>query len=101
MAADEDTVTWDRDDFPRWALDMRRFESIFLGAIPFALLFINLGYNSYADAYGAPYVPWVANQSLSSSEKEAYSKIYIGVSVAAVIAIADMIVFKIKKHRSR
>jgi len=95
---DSDPVPWDRDSFPRWALDLRRYESILIGAIPFAMLFIDMGYNSFTDR--TYYVPWVdGNNDLSNSEKEAYTKVSLSISVAALIAVTDLIIYKIKTIR--
>lgn len=100
---------YDRDEFPRWALDLRRFESIFIGALPFTFIISGLGvdyYNFLSHGQDSAYAPWPVSSTgpvLSDSEQlqKAYSVIFVGISLSAIIAIADMIIFKSKEKNRR
>ena len=63
-----------QDEFPKWALDLRRAECIFFGGIPIAFPLTSLAFS-------------IANQDSSFLQKLA-----IAASVSAAIAVIDYII---------
>jgi len=83
------------EEFPQWAHSLRRYETIFFGALPLAFLFTGLGFDlyKYADSnYDEKYLPLFLG---ASPEKEAFtrdtigSRIAVSISLSAVIALVD------------
>ncbi len=93
------------DEFPEWAHTVRRFETIFFGALPFAFFFSSFGYDMYAyskNGFSQEYLPLFLG---SSPEKEEFTqdtmveRIGISISLSLVIAVADLIIDKTKETR--
>ena len=91
------------DEFPDWAHTVRRFETIFFGALPFAFFFSSFGYDMYAyskHGFSQEYLPLFLG---SSPEKEEFTqdtmveRIGISISLSLVIALADLIIDKTKE----
>lgn len=88
-----------RDEFPEWALNVRRGEIIAFGALPVALLVSNLLYDLgrfvvksvEAGEIDTQYAPWFFGPPnkppLSSDEKKVVFS--VGVSLSVGVAIAD------------
>jgi hypothetical protein len=86
-------------EFPVWAHDMRRFEVILFGSFPLTYILTSLVYEvtSYAGT------GFNSEFSLASEKKQDDLK-YLLVTSAALsgaVAVADLIIGKIKKKRTR
>ena len=83
------------DEFPEWARDMRRFESIFFGSIPFTLFFTTAGWETYAyveNDFSAQYLPLFLGNSPAKQQYLAstrWQRVTVGLSLSLVIATAD------------
>lgn len=56
------------DEFPSWALKLRRFEIITVGAFPIMYLFTGVGYDYgyyVASGFSQTYIPWPVGQGTS------------------------------------
>ncbi len=90
-------------EFPDWALKLRRFEIIAVGAFPVAYLFSGLGYDyAYYFGSGRPSanIPWPAGPGTSAwtntaqhdqLQRKNYSLIAIAGGVSLLIATADWV----------
>ena len=90
-----------RDEFPDWALNLRRGEIIAFGALPVALLVSNLLFDLgrfvaksiEAGEIDTQYAPWFfgppSKPPLSADEKKVVFS--IGVSLSVGVAIADYV----------
>ena len=86
---------YEDEEFPEWALNLRRGEIIFFGSLPFATLLTTLAYRSvvYAINQGSAdkkSIPW---GELTSGEETEVFFITLGISLS--IAIADFILGEI------
>ncbi len=83
------------EEFPEWARDMRRFESIFFGSIPFTLFFTTAGWETYAyveNDFSSQYLPLFLGTSPAKQQYLAstrWQRVTAGLSLSLVIATAD------------
>lgn len=57
------------EEFPGWALKLRRFEIIAVGAFPIVYMFSSVGYDYgyyMASGFSSDYIPWPAGSGTSS-----------------------------------
>lgn len=88
-------------EFPDWALKLRRFEIIAIGAFPVAFLFSGLGYDyAYYLGNGRPSdnIPWPAGPGTSlwtdidhhdQLQRKNYTLITMAVSISLLVATVD------------
>lgn len=95
-----DYTPYNQSEFPGWALDLRRFEVVFFGTIPFSFLYTTTGYSIYTYAshnWDSSYAPALLGNKtppvLTTGEKLQVLTIALGVSATA--AIVDFIIGKI------
>lgn len=90
-----DYEPYDEEEFPRWALDLRRFETIFFGSIPFTFLFTSAGFESYAYAangFSPEYLPLFLGNSPAKQQFLAdtmWQRVAVGLSLSALVATLD------------
>jgi len=89
------------DEFPDWALKLRRFEIIAVGAFPIAYLFAGLGYDYvYYFSNGMPSsnAPWPAGTGTSSwtttnnyyqLQRKNWTNIGVAAGISLLLATAD------------
>jgi hypothetical protein len=86
---------YEKEEFPRWARDLRRFESIFFGSIPFTFFFTSAGYETYAyvdNGYSPEYLPLFLGNSPAKQQFLAdtmWQRVAVGLSLSAVVATLD------------
>lgn len=81
------------EEFPEWAHQLRRYETIFFGTIPFSFLFTSLGFDMYAYAindFDANYLPLFLG---TSPEKEAFSRDTIFPRIAVSISLSMLLAY--------
>ncbi|MGC9311361.1 MAG: hypothetical protein ACP5IA_01615 [Sediminispirochaetaceae bacterium] len=81
------------DEFPEWAHQLRRYETIFFGSLPFAFLFTSLGFDFYAYAandFDDNYLPLFLG---TSPEKEDFNNRTIGARIAVSISLSAVIAY--------
>ncbi|MFP4564609.1 MAG: hypothetical protein ACLFRY_15005 [Spirochaetia bacterium] len=97
-------VPFEEEEFPRWALDLRRGEIIFFGILPFSLLFTSLGYSlirygvhNFDPAYAPAISP--GPDTVPMSQGEVIGVILTGIGLSLVAAITDFIIGRIIDKR--
>ncbi|MFO7849779.1 MAG: hypothetical protein R6V67_07450 [Spirochaetia bacterium] len=84
-----------KEEFPQWVRDLRRFETLLIGSLPFAFFFTNTGYDTYAYVsrdFDQRYLPLFFG---SSPEKEEYrqdtrmQRLAVSISLSGAIALLD------------
>ena len=103
LHAQDSYEPYTEDEFPDWALDVRRFEVIMIGAVPVTMLVSILGFNIYksVDAYIADPTNFSLVDAFSASawdDDERKTVLAIGVSLSAVIATADYLLGRREKN---
>ena len=93
---------YDPSEFPGWARDLRRFEIVFFGTVPFSFFYATTGYSVYTYAahnWDSAYAPaLLGNRTppvLTNSEKLQIAGISLSLSAAA--AVVDYIIGKIQR----
>jgi hypothetical protein len=99
-------------DMPQWARDLRRWEIVAFGSIPFTMFFAAFGMDMYRwnnangmafTAEGRRYAPWPMKSAggvpLTGKEQETVFLMAGGLSIA--IAFADFAIVQIKRHKAR
>lgn len=91
---------YNQSEFPQWAQDLRRFEVVFFGTIPFSFLYSSTGYSIYTYAshnWDSSYAPALLGNKtppvLTTDDKLQVLTIALGVSATA--AFVDFILGKI------
>jgi hypothetical protein len=111
-AQTETSNTFITPDMPQWAKDMRRWEIVAFGTIPFTMFFSTFAMDMFRwnkangmefTSEGRRYAPWPMKSAggivMTSREQETVFIMAAGMSVA--IAFADFAIVKIKRARAR
>ena len=100
-------ATFDMTNFPQWAKDLRRWEIVAFGTYPFTMFsttffmdtyrFAGTGWKDYR------YAPWPLKSAgaVDMTNKEYQTTMIIAAGLSGVIAIADMIIVQIKRHKAQ
>ena len=105
-------ITLGASDFPRWAHDIRRWEIIAFGSFPFTMFtatfamdtyrWVNANNMDWSDE-GRRYAPWPLKSAgavnMENHEYEMTIGIAAGMSLA--VAMADLIIVQVKRHKAR
>lgn len=89
-------LPYQREEFPEWLHDLRRFEIILVGSFPISFLGTTLIYDTVRD-YGFNNAPTTA----AESQEDITNKILISIGVSGAIAITDFIIHKIITSSSK
>ncbi len=89
-----DYEPYEKDEFPGWALDLRRGEVIFFGTIPFTFFVSTLSYNMYIYAsnnFDTNFAPALFGNTTPPilSKNEKLQIIAVSVSLSAFLAFLD------------
>jgi len=109
---DSSPGAFDTTGFPQWAKDLRRWEIVAFGSIPFTMLFTTAGMDMYRwnnangmdmSEEGRRYAPWPLKSSAAilMSTKEFENVLKIAACVSVGIAFTDLIIVKIKRYKAR
>ena len=91
---------YDDDEFPQALLDLRRFEIITLGSMPFVMLDTTLAYSAYKYATGKSTSFNFLNSS--SYDKDETKKIILtSLGISASIGLTDFIVRLVKRSKAK
>lgn len=99
FSEDTSPKAYDDDEFPQTLKDIRRFEIITLGALPFVTLDTTLAYSTYRYAkndFDDAYKPDIFSPS-SFTQEEQKKIILTSVGICAGIGLTDLIVQIIKR----
>ncbi len=94
---------YEEDEFPQALKDLRRFEIITLGALPFVTLDTSLAYSTYRYAkndFNDAYKPDIFSSS-SYSQEEQRGIILTSVGICVGIGLSDLIVQIIKRSSKK
>ena len=102
----------DMSQFPQWSRDLRRWEIIAFGSFPFAMLTATFGMDMYRWSQangmdlsdtGRRYAPWPLKSAgaVDMTNKEYETTMIIAASLSGVIAMADLVLVQIKRHKAR
>ena len=108
-SSSEDTTAepYGDDEFPQYALDLRRTEIITFGSIPFVLLQSTIVYSFwryYDHGFSSDYIPNPLAKSSSAAGLDTDEQKMLLKSTAAIcigLGITDLIIQLIKRHRSK
>ncbi len=85
---------YEDDEFPKWAKDLRRYEIIFFGTIPFTFFFSSFSYDFYRYAYNnfdetlAPAILGNKTPPVRTND-EKWQILKVSLSISAVLALVD------------
>jgi len=103
---------FDLSGAPQWVRDMRRFEIVAFGTIPFAMFTATFGMDLYrwnnangmdfSDA-GRRYAPWPMKSAgaITMESKEMELTLIIAAGLCISVAITDLIITQIKRSNAR
>ena len=85
---------YEDDEFPQWAKDLRRYEIIFFGTIPFTFFFSSFSYDFYRYAsnnFDQTLAPAILGNKTPPvrTYNEKLQIITVSVSLSAVLALVD------------
>jgi len=103
---------FDTTGLPQWVKDLRRWEIVAFGSIPFTMLTASFAVDMYRwnnangmdfSYEGRRYAPWPLKSAgavrLKSKEQEMV--FIVAASLSVSIAMADQVIIQIKRHRAR
>ena len=99
FAADTTPAPYEEDEFPTFLQDLRRFEIISLGAMPFVTLDTSLAYSSVRWArndFASEYTPSLANSSSFDTEEQ-IGIILTSLGISVGIGVTDYVIRLIKR----
>lgn len=101
----EDTTpkAYEEDEFPQTLKDIRRFEIITIGALPFVTLDATLAYSTYryaAHDFDSAYKPDIFSSS-SFSQDEQKGIILTSIGICVGIGLTDLIVQIVKRNSKK
>ncbi|MDR0557545.1 MAG: hypothetical protein LBG43_06725 [Treponema sp.] len=102
----QDAIRADSKDFPRWAKDIRRLDVVAFGSFPFAFFTASLVTDSIRWAqFGGDmkYTPWPLKGAgaYDPTTKEKMQTIGIAAGISLFVALADLVVIQIKRHKQK
>jgi hypothetical protein len=105
------STSFDTSGFPQWGKDLRRWEIVAFGSFPFAMFTATFAMDttrwanhgmSWTDE-GRRYAPWPLKSAgaikMTNHEQEMTMAIAAGISGG--VAIADLVIIQIKRHKAR
>lgn len=90
------------NEFPQWSKDLRRFEIVSLGAVPFVAISVNLGYSAYQYFSGNSSTfetPFTKGTSFTEGEQMKIFCASIGAGV--IIGFSDLAINLVKRHNEK
>jgi hypothetical protein len=103
-------TTFVTDDTPQWLKDLRRWEIVAFGSIPFTMFFATFGMDMYRwnnangmDFSDRRYAPWPLKSAggVPMEWEEQEMVFIIAASMSVTIAFADLAIVQIKRYRAR
>ena len=103
FAADTSAAPYEKDEFPQFLQDLRRFEIISLGAMPFVTLNTSLAYSTVRYArndFNSEYTPSLSNAS-SFDTDEQIGIILTSLGISLSIGLTDLVINLIKRSSKK
>lgn len=87
-------VPIEEGEIPLWASELRRFEIVSFGSLPFAMMLSTVGYDSYryfSNGMDGNYAPWPFKKSTSTgyTEKEQKNIFFTAIGISLGAALID------------
>jgi hypothetical protein len=115
ISAQSDTgtgTTFNTTGLPQWVKDIRRWEIVAFGSIPFTMFFSSFAMDMYRwnnangmtfTPEGRRYAPWPMKSAggVAMSSKEQETVFIMAGSLSAAIAFTDLIIVKAKRYKAR
>jgi hypothetical protein len=103
---------FDTTGLPQWVKDLRRWEIVAFGSIPFTMFTATFAMDMYRwqnanglnfSDEGRRYAPWPIKSAgaVAMESKEMEQTLIIAASLSGAVAIADLIIVQIKRHNAR
>ncbi|MDR0785987.1 MAG: hypothetical protein LBE74_08950 [Treponema sp.] len=105
QTVDNEPFRYDSLEFPQWARDVRRFDIVTLGALPFAFFTATF----FTDAtrwaqhdWEMTYSPWPLKPSgaYETSDDEKLAVLGIAFAIAVGVAVIDLVVINVKRLKT-
>jgi len=103
---------FDLGSSPQWVRDLRRWEIVAFGAIPFAMFMASFAVDMYRwnkangmdfSNVGRRYAPWPLKSAgaIAMSSKEIKTTLIIAAGLSVTVAFTDLIITQIKRSKAR
>ncbi|MFQ3547894.1 MAG: hypothetical protein SNJ56_06100 [Termitinemataceae bacterium] len=94
-----------KEEFPSWALDLRRAEIVAFGSLPFTLFFTTFAVDSYRFAvndWDLRYAPWPLKPAgaIEMDEKERIASFSVAIGLSIVISLVDYFIVQHKRRHT-
>jgi hypothetical protein len=95
-----------KEEFPSWALDLRRAEAVAFGSLPFTVFFAQFAIDSrryYENDWDRRYAPWPikAAGAVNMTEGEYLTAFAAGCVGAVTVALVDYLIVVLKRRSVR
>jgi len=99
-------LSYSKDEFPSWALDLRRAEIVAFGALPFTVFFTQIGIDIQrfaTNGWDQRYAPWPLKPAgaYPLPEDDRIAVFATGIGLAIGVALADFIILAIRRQLDR
>jgi hypothetical protein len=112
QTSDTNTNFFDLRGYPQWVRDLRRWEIVAFGTIPFAMFTATFGMDMYRwnNANGMDfgdaerrYAPWPLKSAgaIAMEYQEIEQTLIIAASLCVTVAFTDLIITLIKRHKAQ
>jgi hypothetical protein len=106
------SAAFDTTGFPQWVKDLRRWEIVAFGSIPFTMFFTTFGMDMYRwnnangmdmSEEGRQYAPWpLKSAGADLLDKEEFEKVFkIAACLSVGIAFTDLVIVQVKRYKER
>jgi hypothetical protein len=97
---------FDTSGFPQWGKDLRRAEIIAFGTFPFTLFTATFAMDTWRASknnWDGRYMPWPLKSAgaIEMTNREHEIVITSAAAASVILALADFVIIKIKRHRTR
>jgi hypothetical protein len=103
---------FDLSGAPQWVRDLRRWEIVAFGTIPFAMFTATFGMDMYRwnkengmdfSDNGRKYAPWPlkAAGAIAMEYQDMEKTLMIAAGICVTVAVTDLIITQIKRHKAR
>jgi hypothetical protein len=108
----ESSTSFITPDMPQWAKDLRRWEIVAFGSIPFTIFFATFGMDMYRwnkangmefTSEGRRYAPWPMKSAggIAMTGKEQETVFLMAAGLSITIAFVDFAIVQIKRYNAR
>ena len=103
---------FDLSGAPQWVRDLRRWEIVAFGTIPFAMFTATFGMDMYRwnetngmdwSDNGRKYAPWPMKTAgaIAMESQEMEKTLMIAAGICVTVALTDLVITQVKRHKAR